>query len=193
MRSLPEIAVGTDAQVPHVCTYAAVLVCWCAGVSVVVCKVSVWRCARCQCAGVRPPGNMGQGSRRLVDPHCCLKASLLASSACCIGWSCWWHRVDNVVAAAPLPQNDQLLAALSRDNSAFRSIFEIGAWRQACEQAAAGMRGQVKLFREVMDHLSEGLRFYMSLQVGRRGAVAAADVAVDVAMDSAAARLHAVP
>jgi hypothetical protein len=77
----------------------------------------------------------------------------------------WAHTITHGHCLVRLPQNDKLLAALSRDNSVFRSIFEIGAWRQACEQAAAGMRSQVKLFREVMDHLSEGLRFYMSLQV----------------------------
>lgn len=86
------------------------------------------------------------------------------------------HTITHGHCLVLLPQNDKLLAALSRDNSVFRSIFEIGAWRQACEQAAAGMRGQVKLFREVMDHLSEGLRFYMSLQVGAAGDVGAAGV-----------------
>lgn len=49
---------------------------------------------------------------------------------------------------------------------AFRAAFEVAAWRAACEAAAGGVRSSVRCYREVLDHLSEGLRFYMSLQVG---------------------------
>ena len=34
----------------------------------------------------------------------------------------------------------------------------------AAQAAAAGVRAQVGTFKEVRDNLSEGLRFYMSLQ-----------------------------
>jgi hypothetical protein len=47
---------------------------------------------------------------------------------------------------------------------AFQSAFQVSAWRSACEAAGAGMRGALKAYREVLEHLSEGLRFYMSLQ-----------------------------
>jgi hypothetical protein len=49
---------------------------------------------------------------------------------------------------------------------AFKAVFEVPAWRAACEGAAGGIRAILKTYKEVLDHLSEGLRFYMSLQVG---------------------------
>jgi hypothetical protein len=57
--------------------------------------------------------------------------------------------------ARPLPSRPQ----------SFRSIFAVDAWRAACESAGGGVKGTLKAYREVLDHLSEGLRFYMSLQV----------------------------
>ena len=57
---------------------------------------------------------------------------------------------------------------------AFRTVFEVASWRAACDASAAGMKSSLKLYREVLDHLSEGLRFYSSLQVRAgifRGAV----------------------
>jgi hypothetical protein len=44
-------------------------------------------------------------------------------------------------------------------------VFEVAAWRSACSGASANVKGVVTTFKEVLDHLSEGLRFYMSLQV----------------------------
>jgi programmed cell death 6-interacting protein len=46
----------------------------------------------------------------------------------------------------------------------FKTLFEVGAWRAACANASAHVKGIVKVFKEVEDHLAEGLRFYMSLQ-----------------------------
>jgi hypothetical protein len=51
---------------------------------------------------------------------------------------------------------------------AFKAVFEVPAWRAACEGAAGGIRAILKTYKEVLDHLSEGLRFYMSLQVGAK-------------------------
>jgi hypothetical protein len=47
----------------------------------------------------------------------------------------------------------------------FKAAFEVGAWRASCEAAAGGIKGLLSSYKEVLDHLSEGLRFYMSLQV----------------------------
>ncbi|KAF8060549.1 BRO1 [Scenedesmus sp. PABB004] len=65
---------------------------------------------------------------------------------------------------ANVARNDELLGAIARDAQAFRSVFEVAAWRAGAEAAAGGIRGTLKTYREVLDHLSEGLRFYMSLQ-----------------------------
>lgn len=46
----------------------------------------------------------------------------------------------------------------------FKTLFEVGAWRAACANASSNVKAIVKTFKEVLDHLSEGLRFYMSLQ-----------------------------
>jgi programmed cell death 6-interacting protein len=37
----------------------------------------------------------------------------------------------------------------------FRAVFDIPGWRAACESAAAGVRGEVKSFKELLDHCSE--------------------------------------
>jgi len=66
--------------------------------------------------------------------------------------------------ARNVTRNDELLAALTRDAQAFRTVFEVASWRAACDASAAGMKSSLKLYREVLDHLSEGLRFYSSLQ-----------------------------
>lgn len=46
----------------------------------------------------------------------------------------------------------------------FKTLFEVGAWRAACANASSNVKALVKTFKEVEDHLAEGLRFYMSLQ-----------------------------
>ncbi|WIA35320.1 hypothetical protein OEZ86_003775 [Tetradesmus obliquus] len=66
--------------------------------------------------------------------------------------------------AANVGRNAELLAAISRDAQAFKAVFEVPAWRAACEGAAGGIKATLKTYKEVLDHLSEGLRFYMSLQ-----------------------------
>ena len=67
-------------------------------------------------------------------------------------------------ASASAARNDEALARLGREAAAFRAAFQVPQWRAACEAAAGGVRGALKAYREVLDHLSEGLRFYMSLQ-----------------------------
>lgn len=66
--------------------------------------------------------------------------------------------------ARNVARNEELLAAISRDAQVFKTLFEVGAWRAACANASAHVKGIVKVFKEVEDHLAEGLRFYMSLQ-----------------------------
>ncbi|KAI8477285.1 MAG: programmed cell death protein 6 interacting protein X [Monoraphidium minutum] len=72
-------------------------------------------------------------------------------------------------AARSASRNDEAVAALTRDAQAFRAVFEVTAWRAACEAAAGGVRVTLKEYREVLDHLTEGLRFYMSLQEAVKG------------------------
>ncbi|GBF94332.1 hypothetical protein Rsub_06954 [Raphidocelis subcapitata] len=67
-------------------------------------------------------------------------------------------------AAASAARNDEALAALARNAQAFRSAFEVAAWRASCDAAAAGPRGALRTYRELLDHVTEGLRFYLSLQ-----------------------------
>ena len=58
----------------------------------------------------------------------------------------------------------RLAAQLGPQAAAFRAAFAVPAWRAACEAAAQGQRASLRAYREILDHLSEGLRFYMSLQ-----------------------------
>eukprot|EP00878_Enallax_costatus_P005711 GHUV01005989.1.p1 GENE.GHUV01005989.1~~GHUV01005989.1.p1 ORF type:complete len:726 (+),score=266.47 GHUV01005989.1:1137-3314(+) len=66
--------------------------------------------------------------------------------------------------ARNVQRNSELLAAITRDAQMFKAVFEVAAWRAACESAATGIKNTLKTYKEVLDHLSEGLRFYMSLQ-----------------------------
>eukprot|EP00208_Stichococcus_sp_RCC1054_P002835 CAMPEP_0206140322 /NCGR_PEP_ID=MMETSP1473-20131121/9097_1 /ASSEMBLY_ACC=CAM_ASM_001109 /TAXON_ID=1461547 /ORGANISM="Stichococcus sp, Strain RCC1054" /LENGTH=740 /DNA_ID=CAMNT_0053534441 /DNA_START=308 /DNA_END=2527 /DNA_ORIENTATION=- len=66
--------------------------------------------------------------------------------------------------AGNVQRQNQLLELIGTKQAAFRSAFGFDEWRSACESAAAGMRAQARLFAEVRDNLSEGARFYASLQ-----------------------------
>ena len=37
----------------------------------------------------------------------------------------------------------------------------MAGWRASCDSSAAGVRESAKVFRELSDHLIEGLRFYI--------------------------------
>ncbi|KAK9820581.1 hypothetical protein WJX72_011897 [[Myrmecia] bisecta] len=58
----------------------------------------------------------------------------------------------------------QLLDVIGKNQAAYRHAFGYPEWRAACEAGAAGMRGKLALYKEVRENMSEGLRFYMSLQ-----------------------------
>lgn len=45
----------------------------------------------------------------------------------------------------------------------FRSIFDVPGWHAACVASAAGLRDSAKSFRSLLDHISEGLRFYIGM------------------------------
>ena len=66
--------------------------------------------------------------------------------------------------AENLAMQAQLLGVIGSQQGVYKSVFGITEWRQTCEGAAAGLRAQVKGYKEARDNLSEGLRFYMSLQ-----------------------------
>ncbi|GAX77401.1 hypothetical protein CEUSTIGMA_g4847.t1 [Chlamydomonas eustigma] len=55
----------------------------------------------------------------------------------------------------------KVLTEVEANAMAFQNIFDVNGWRKSCEGAAAGMRESSKTFRELLDHLSEGLRFYL--------------------------------
>ncbi|GLI70883.1 hypothetical protein VaNZ11_015904 [Volvox africanus] len=62
-----------------------------------------------------------------------------------------------------LAAQDSLLVATKAANSTFRTLFDVDGWRTACETAAMGIRETVHQYRELLDHCSEGLRFYMGM------------------------------
>jgi hypothetical protein len=45
-----------------------------------------------------------------------------------------------------------------------RDVFGVAEWRAACESAAAGYKASLGAYRDILNNLSEGTRFYMSLQ-----------------------------
>ncbi|KAL6757097.1 BRO1-like domain-containing protein [Haematococcus lacustris] len=62
-----------------------------------------------------------------------------------------------------------LLDRVERDNRLFRLAFDIQGWHNACETAATDIKQEVKAFKELLDHCSEGLRFYLGMsEVVRR-------------------------
>ena len=63
-----------------------------------------------------------------------------------------------------LSKQSALLASLAAAQATFRSAYGYSEWRRACEGAARGARSQAGRYRELQAHLSEGLRFYTSLQ-----------------------------
>ncbi|GBF91561.1 hypothetical protein Rsub_04301 [Raphidocelis subcapitata] len=67
-------------------------------------------------------------------------------------------------AAASAARNDEAVKAVARDAQTFKSVFQVDAWRASCDSGGTGARAALRSYREVLDHLSEGLRYYMSLQ-----------------------------
>eukprot|EP00200_Dunaliella_tertiolecta_P017215 CAMPEP_0202411634 /NCGR_PEP_ID=MMETSP1128-20130828/22377_1 /ASSEMBLY_ACC=CAM_ASM_000463 /TAXON_ID=3047 /ORGANISM="Dunaliella tertiolecta, Strain CCMP1320" /LENGTH=780 /DNA_ID=CAMNT_0049017371 /DNA_START=116 /DNA_END=2454 /DNA_ORIENTATION=- len=63
----------------------------------------------------------------------------------------------------------ELLARIGNQNKVFREVFDVHGWRAACEAAAAGIREEARTFKGLLDHCSEGLRFYLGMhEVERR-------------------------
>ena len=48
-----------------------------------------------------------------------------------------------------------MLGEVERDGKAFRQVFDVAGWRASCDASAAGVRESGKVFRELLDHLSE--------------------------------------
>ncbi|GFR44800.1 hypothetical protein Agub_g6135, partial [Astrephomene gubernaculifera] len=77
-----------------------------------------------------------------------------------------------------LAAQESLLAATGAANATFRALFDVNGWRAGCEAAAAGVRETVRQYRELLDHCSEGLRFYLGMsEVVRKMKQEAADFA----------------
>lgn len=49
----------------------------------------------------------------------------------------------------------------------FAEAHDVAGWRAGCAAAASGYRSTARSFGEVLEHLAEGLKFYMALQVSR--------------------------
>ncbi|KAG2490070.1 hypothetical protein HYH03_011535 [Edaphochlamys debaryana] len=62
-----------------------------------------------------------------------------------------------------LAAQEALLGATGAANASFRALFDVAGWRSGCEAAAAGIRDTVRQYRELLDHCSEGLRFYLGM------------------------------
>ncbi|KAG2435427.1 hypothetical protein HYH02_011927 [Chlamydomonas schloesseri] len=89
-------------------------------------------------------------------------------------------KYDSLVADVDknLAAQEALLGAAGGANASFRAIFDVTGWRAACEAAAAGVRETVRQYRELLDHCSEGLRFYLGMsEVVRKAKQEAADFA----------------
>ncbi|KAL4532578.1 hypothetical protein Ndes2437B_g02974 [Nannochloris sp. 'desiccata'] len=68
----------------------------------------------------------------------------------------------------------QLLEAMAAANSTFRETYNFADWKRECGTASQGVRSTVRTFHEISGNLTEGVRFYTSLQ----DAVAAVKVQV---------------
>ncbi|EFJ43641.1 programmed cell death protein 6 interacting protein X [Volvox carteri f. nagariensis] len=89
-------------------------------------------------------------------------------------------KYDSLIADVDknLAAQDSLLAATQAANGTFRALFDVDGWRAACETAATGIRESVRQYRELLDHCSEGLRFYLGMSdVVRKAKQEAADFA----------------
>jgi len=68
----------------------------------------------------------------------------------------------------------QVLDAMAAANSTFRETYDFVDWKRGCDTASQGVRSTVRTFNEISGNLTEGVRFYTSLQ----DAVAAVKVQV---------------
>ena len=58
----------------------------------------------------------------------------------------------------------QFLAAMAAANCTFRATYNFDGWQRQCEAAAQEIRVTLKKYHDVSSNLSEGVRFYTSLQ-----------------------------
>lgn len=58
----------------------------------------------------------------------------------------------------------QLLDAVAAANATFKETYNFTDWRKQCDTAAHKFRGVARDFNEIAGNLSEGIRFYTSLQ-----------------------------
>ncbi|CAL8461578.1 g1109 [Coccomyxa elongata] len=63
-----------------------------------------------------------------------------------------------------LAKQAQVMEVIDRETAAYKQAFGYNEWRAACETAATEVRRSLAGYKEVRDNMSEGLRFYMSLQ-----------------------------
>eukprot|EP00884_Botryococcus_braunii_P008240 jgi/Botrbrau1/17417/Bobra.0054s0013.1 len=63
-----------------------------------------------------------------------------------------------------LSKQAQLMEVIGSNQAAYKQVFGFPEWRAACEAAAEGMKAKLREYGELRDNMSEGLRFYMSLQ-----------------------------
>lgn len=65
-----------------------------------------------------------------------------------------------------MPSQEFGSSALSVD---VLQVFAVDVWRRQCEARAKDIRSTAELYKELSNNLSEGVRFYNSLQVRLTG------------------------
>lgn len=60
-----------------------------------------------------------------------------------------------------LEQQNKTLIDVEMGHKSFMLVFDVAGWRASCEAASNTIRENIKTFRELLNHLSEGLRFYI--------------------------------
>ncbi|CAK0747325.1 hypothetical protein CVIRNUC_001757 [Coccomyxa viridis] len=63
-----------------------------------------------------------------------------------------------------LKKQAELMSVIDRETAAYKHAFGYTEWRSACETASGEVRRNMAGYKEVRNNMSEGLRFYMSLQ-----------------------------
>ncbi|KAL6745915.1 ALIX V-shaped domain binding to HIV-domain-containing protein [Haematococcus lacustris] len=77
-----------------------------------------------------------------------------------------------------------LMARLDRDNRLFHLTFDIQGWHQQCQAASQDLRQEVGVFKDLLEHCAEGLRFYLGMaEVARRCRQECEDAAASRRMD----------
>jgi programmed cell death 6-interacting protein len=75
-------------------------------------------------------------------------------------------KYDDLVkgVAENVRKQQQVLEAMAAANSTFRETYNFAEWKNQCDTASQSVRSTVRTFNEISGNLTEGVRFYTSLQ-----------------------------